>query len=253
MKSGKPWSYDELIIAMNLYCKLPFGKLHSRNPIIIEVAEKLGRTSSSLAMKLVNLASLDPAQKARGIKGLKGASKADQAIWDEFRKNWEDMGVQSEEKFQALFDNQISEQIQIQKIEITEKEAKVKARRGQEFFRNTVLSSYNHRCCITGNSIPELLIASHILPWRDFPQDRLNPENGLCLANTHDQAFDRGLITFNENYELVLSKYLESFLPEPTLNFNFVIYSGKQINLPDKFLPNPNFLAYHRENIFLGR
>ena len=70
MAKGRPWSRDELVVAMNLYCKLPFGQLHERNPVIIKLAEQIGRTSGSVAMKLCNFASLDPVQQARGIKGL---------------------------------------------------------------------------------------------------------------------------------------------------------------------------------------
>ena len=258
MASKRLWSHDELIIAMNLYCKLPFGQFHRRNPIIIEIAQKLGRTPSSLAMKLCNLASIDPVQNARGITGLKGASKADKEIWDEFTNNWEELGIKSEERFQKLFDDSInSEKIQTEKPKTrnkpnveTEAEATVKVRRGQDFFRETIMAAYGRRCCITGNPVPELLIASHILSWSKYPDHRLNPHNGLCLARTHDVAFDRGLITLDENYRLVISTYLENFLPEETLDINFFAYRGKQINLPDKFLPNPDFLGHHREEIF---
>ena len=62
------WTREHLLIALNLYCKLPFGKLHKGNPIIVETALKMGRTPSSLAIKLCNLAHLDPVQRARGIK-----------------------------------------------------------------------------------------------------------------------------------------------------------------------------------------
>ena len=54
------WTREHFLIALNLYCKLPFGKLHNGNPIIMEVAEKMGRTPNSLAMKLCNFAALDP-------------------------------------------------------------------------------------------------------------------------------------------------------------------------------------------------
>ncbi|MFN2475341.1 MAG: hypothetical protein ABR526_03250 [Chthoniobacterales bacterium] len=84
---GRMWSRDELVVAMNLYCKLPFGQLHERNPVIIQLASKLHRTSGSVAMKLCNFASLDPVQQARGIKGLSGTSAGDRAIWDEFNRD----------------------------------------------------------------------------------------------------------------------------------------------------------------------
>ncbi len=269
MKFGKPWSRDELIIAMNLYCKLPFGQLHSKTPIIIKVAQRLGRTPSSLAMKLVNFASLDPVQQARGIQGLRGASKADRAIWEEFFKNLEELGVESEERFQELLENAIPEEYQLprqgkskkliaiktprsQPNRSTEVEVTVKARVGQKFFRQTILSAYGFRCCITGNPIPELLVASHILPWSEYPEHRLNPHNGLCLARTQDAAFDGGLITFDENYRLVISPYLEYFLPDETLERNFVAYRGQPMRLPEKFYPNSDFLRSHREGIFIS-
>lgn len=259
--SRKLWKRNELLIAMNLYCQLPFGQFHKGNSTIIKVAEKLGRTPSSLAMKLCNLAAMDPVHKQRGIKGLKGYSRQDQEIWNEFNNNWEIMIIESEEEMQKLFpkedqdNDQLSQEIKEQSSEQiiinTEKESIVKVRKRQSFFRNTVLVSYNNRCCITSNPIPELLIASHILPWSKYPEHRLNPRNGLCLARTHDVAFDRGLISFDEDYRLILSSYLEKFLPDKTLEVNFVIYKNKQINLPDKFQPNPDFLLFHRENIFL--
>lgn len=258
MSQGKRWLRDELIIAMNLYCKLPFCKLHRNNKLIIDVANKLGRTPSSLAMKLVNLASLDPTLQLRNIKGLKGSSKADKEIFMEFQNNWEILINESEEKLEKLLNNQqeiepiINEDNEIGASLITEIKTVTTVRRGQTFFRKTILASYNYRCCITGNPIPELLIASHILPWHKYPKNRLNPQNGLCLAKTQDAAFDKGLISFDDNYCLLLSKYILSFLPEQTLENNFVIYAGKQINLPEKFIPKLEFIRYHRENIFLG-
>jgi putative restriction endonuclease len=269
MNIRKPWTRDELIIAMNLYCKLPFGQLDHRTPIIIEIAEKLGRTPSSLAMKLSNLASLDPVQQARGIRGLSGASKADRKTWEEFTENWEQLGTESEERFQELVGIELSDSDELpfkgktknsksnlenhpssQITEATEIQGITKIRIGQNFFRKMILSSYGSRCCITGNPIPELLIASHIIPWRERTEHRLNPQNGLCLARTHDVAFDQGLITFDENYNLVLSRYLQEYLPEETLERNFVFYAGKQLRLPEKFQPDPNFLRFHREEIF---
>ncbi|HEY9818947.1 MAG TPA: HNH endonuclease [Candidatus Obscuribacterales bacterium] len=271
MNRRKPWTRDELIIAMNLYWKLPFGQFNHKTPIIIEVAEKLGRTASSLAMKLSNFASLDPVQQARGIQGLSGVSKADRIIWEEFAENWEQLGTESEARFQELVGFEVSafNQVLISKkskppklssikdhpgraTEATEAEATTKIRLGQNFFRQVVLSSYDNRCCITGNPIPELLIASHIIPWREQSEHRLNPHNGLCLARTHDAAFDRGLITFDENNRLVLSHYLQEFLPEETLERNFVAYAGSQLRLPEKFYPEPDFLRFHREQVFLG-
>lgn len=98
MPRGRPWAREELIIVFNLYCSMPFGQMHSRNHVIIEMAQVLGRTASSVAMKLVNFASFDPAHQARGVSGLKGASHADRAIWDEFHADWERLAFESEQR-----------------------------------------------------------------------------------------------------------------------------------------------------------
>ena len=81
MAEPRRWTREELLVVLNLYGKLRFGQFHSRQPVIIEVAEKMQRTPGSLAMKLSNLASLDSKLQARGIAGLKGASNLDKAVW----------------------------------------------------------------------------------------------------------------------------------------------------------------------------
>lgn len=260
-----PWTREHFLIALNLYCKLPFGKLHKGNPLIKEVAEKMGRTVSSLSMKLCNFASLDPVLTARGIKGLKGATKQDRAMWTEFRGNVGTLAPESEELLHDLFTTDEAKEVDfLQRDHVrlepsvrtiptgsTEKLSTVKLRRGQQFFRQSVLNAYGVRCCITGISVPRLLIASHIRPWSDFHADRLNPANGLCLSNLHDAAFDSGLITLDSDSRLVLSKRLKKHLPSPALEQNFVAYEGKRIRKPEQLSePLPEFLDYHRENIF---
>ena len=81
MTEPRRWTREELLVVLNLYEKLRFGQFHSRQPVVVEVAEKMRRTPGSLAMKLSNLASLDPKLQARGIAGLKGASNLDKAVW----------------------------------------------------------------------------------------------------------------------------------------------------------------------------
>jgi putative restriction endonuclease len=113
------------------------------------------------------------------------------------------------------------------------------------------LRAYGIRCCISGINVPRLLVASHIKPWGDFPKDRLNPRNGLCLSNLHDAAFDNGLITLDEKLSVVLSNRLKSFFPQITLEQNFAPFENKIIHLPEKLAePDPEFLRYHREKIF---
>jgi len=254
------WTREHFLIALNLYCKLPFGKLHRGNPIIIETAKKMGRTPNSLAMKLCNFASLDPVQLARGVKGLPGATKQDRAMWEEFQSNLSALAPESEQMLHDLFTHDESKEIDLLSRETvrivaptgaTEVEATVKTRRGQQFFRQTVLNAYDVRCCISGINVPRLLVASHIKPWGKSPKDRLNPKNGLCLSSLHDAAFDSGLITLDEKLQVVLSKRLKRFFPQPALEQNFTPFEGKSICLPQKLAePDPDFLSYHRTTIF---
>ena len=109
MKKGqKLWTRDELILAINLYCKLPFGKLHSNNPEVINLAKLIGRTPGSVAYKLVNFASLDPSLRERGIKGAYNVSNLDKKIWVEFYNNWNVLPYESE-KLLAKFEQKTVE------------------------------------------------------------------------------------------------------------------------------------------------
>ena len=132
----------------------------------------------------------------------------------------------------------------------TEAAVTVIVRTMQSFFRKAVLAAYNSRCCITGNPVDELLVASHILPWSEFPQHRLNPQNGLCLAAHFDRAFDRRLITFDAEMRLVLSPALKRYLPNPAIESEFLRREGQRLTPPDRFSPDAGFLAHHRDRMF---
>jgi putative restriction endonuclease len=254
------WTREHTLIALNLYCKLPFGQFHHANPIIVEIAAKMGRNANSLSMKLCNFASLDPVQRARGIKGLEGASKQDREMWKKFREYPAVLGPESEQLLHDLFTYDETKELDflardkvrlIAPVGSTETQATVKVRRGQQFFRQAVLNAYDIRCCISGINVPRLLVASHIKPWGKFPTERLNPRNGLCLSTLHDAAFDAGLITLDQGLNVVLSKRLRKCFPQPALEQNFVTYEGKPIRLPDKLAePDSEFLRYHREVLF---
>jgi putative restriction endonuclease len=264
MASGRRWTRDELLVVLNLYHKLTFGQLHARNPVIIELAEKLGRGANSVAMKLVNLASLDPVLKLRGKTGLPGASSLDRTVWEEFHQNPEDGAAASENCLRGLFnvpDNSELEVLPKEGIRVrrqaptgpTEITVNTKLRRGQEYFRGVVLNNFGGRCGITQLGVRELLIASHILPWSSYPVERLNVRNGICLSRLHDAAFDRGLITFDENLRLVLSPRLKSELPHRSVSEAFAAYEGESLHLPDDSVsPDPAFLAEHRKTLFIS-
>jgi putative restriction endonuclease len=256
----RQWTRDELLIAMNLYGRLEFGQFHERNDEIVRVASKLGRTPGSVAMKLSNLASFDPALAARGIAGLKGASRLDREVWDAFHRNWENLSLESEARFDALVgESATSAELNKPADSIewsgrggaTEAERTRKERIGQQIFRRMVLVSYSNRCCITGTPIHALLSASHIVPWAEDEKERMNPRNGLCLAKTQDAAFDRHLITLDEHLRVVISKSIRDHFGNESVRQNFAPHEGRQIEKPHRFLPDERFLETHRQR-FVG-
>ncbi len=262
MAAGKRWSRDELLVALNLYHKLTFGQLHARHPAIVALAEKLGRGSNSVAMKLCNFASLDPALKLRDIKGLEGASALDREVWTEFHANLNEAVPVSEEALRKLFGADETNELEVLPREgvrvrkrlpagPTETSATAKQRRGQEYFREAVLNNFGGRCGVTALAVRDLLVASHILPWGTHPAERLNVRNGLCLSRLHDAAFDRGLISFDESLRLLLSPRLKAELSQRAVAENFGAYSGAPLHLPDDAAwPELAFLETHRTRIF---
>ncbi len=253
------WQRNELLLVLNLYCRLPFGRYHNRNAEIIQLAELIGRTPNAVAMKLTNFASFDPYHQSRGVSGLQNTSQADREIWDEFNKNWGELAAESELAYLKLAgqDNLNIPNVEEQDDMIvfsgtTETERQVKVRLGQRFFRKVILANYQNKCCVCGIPVPKLLIASHIVPWHKDKNLRVNPHNGLCLCTLHDKAFDAGFFTLGENFEIVIGEALLAYLPNPAVQNGFNIFLGQKIELPDKFLPAQEFLEVHRKNYYLG-
>ncbi|MEO3877553.1 HNH endonuclease [Rheinheimera fenheensis] len=243
------WTRQQSLVAFSLYCRLPFGRFHSKNPEIIQYANLIGRTPSALAMKLSNLASLDPAIISTGRSGLTGASAADKALWQEMQQDWAAFAIAMAQAEKELgLEQSIAQSNTVEKS--TSKLAEVTVRIGQQFFRSAVLSAYNQRCCISGLANPKLLVASHIVPWSQDEVNRLNPHNGLALSALHDKAFDLGLITVDDDYRVVVSSKAsdatDAFFMSAIGSFH-----GKRIALPEKFYPAAQFLAFHREHIFV--
>jgi len=248
------WTREELILSFNLYLKLPFGKLHSGTPQIIHLASLLGRTTGSVAMRLNNFASVDPYHQNRGIKGLDGGKKQVQPIWDEFIEHKEDLIFESEQilaiREQKPLEVKFPELHELENLTGDTKIREVKTRVNQNVFRQMVLANYQNRCAVTGINLPELLVASHILPWSSHEKERLNPENGICLSPLYDKAFDKGLIGFNERFEMQISSRLEEKRREPFYSQWFEPWKGKSLVGPQKYLPRKEFLEWHGEEVF---
>ena len=251
------WTREELILALNLYLKLPFGKLHHGTLEIIHLAQIIDRTPNSIAMRLSNFASVDPFHQGRGIKGLTGGIKQVEPIWNEFINNKEDLLFESE-KILADLEKQSIEYKFAEILSGTEnmkgetKVREVKTRVNQNVFRQIVLANYNRKCAITGIDLPDLLVASHIIPWSQNEDERLNPENGICLSALYDRAYDKGLIGISEKYQILISSELKSKEIKEYYPSTFGNLSHLSLNLPHKYLPRKEFLQFHLDTIFKG-
>ncbi len=252
------WNEDEIIIALALYYQIPFGKIHKANPLIIKVAEKLHRSPSALGMKMGNLARFDPTLRNRNIYGLSNGGKLDREVWNKY---WNAYDVLAD-RYNEFMDGELGLKLYethgetVIVHEAGTRNQLVQVRVGQNYFRNAVLSAYEGHCCITGISILEFLIASHIKPWKvsDDKREKANPRNGLCLNALHDKAFDLGFITVDKNTsKIVVSEAIKKFekLDETTKNW-IVNYEGKEINMPHRSSPERLFLEYHNDVVFRG-
>ena len=209
----KNWSREETIIAFNLYCKIAFKDSSKTHPLVVKYAELLGRSPSALNMKIGNIGRLDPDLKSQGIKGLVHGAKLEEEIWQEFCDNPDRLAFESERLIAQLSQKSIEESLNIGIDNLPqglEREAVVKQRVSQSFFRSAVMSSYNHRCCISGITLPSLLEACHIVAWSDDKLNRTNPKNGLCMNSFFHKAYDKHLLGISPDMKIVISEKLRT-------------------------------------------
>jgi hypothetical protein len=64
------WTREQSILALYLYCQIPFGHIHSTNKQITKTAELIGRSPDALTLKMCNFAHFDPELQSRGVSGL---------------------------------------------------------------------------------------------------------------------------------------------------------------------------------------
>jgi putative restriction endonuclease len=251
--SSARWEIWELKVALNLYCKLPFGQYHSNNPEVIRIAGILKRTPSAVAIKLSNFARLDPTHRNCGVRGLSHGSQKDKTIWEQFQNNAEDFVFESEQILKELQAPNLLDKVLNELPSAEGKEQMVLARQrvNQQFFRMMILAGYRYRCSVCLLPEVRLLVASHIVPWAKNVKARMDPRNGIALCSLHDKALDSGLITIGDNYTLMLSPILEKHAKESAIECGFLAYKNTRIHLPDRFLPLLDYLKFHRDHIFL--
>lgn len=250
------WTRDEMILVLNLYLKIPFGKMHKGNADVIKIARLIGRTPDAVALRLGNFASFDPQLKRRGISGLSHGGKKCEEYWNEFIHDREKLLYESELILAQYEDTSIEKKFDNELRDIPEnligesRIRQVKTRVNQNVFRQIVLSNYDYQCALTGIDIPELLIASHIIPWSENKNERLNPENGICLSSLYDRAFDQGLISFDKSAKVIFSTRLLRNVGKDYYDKFFLPIYGKTLVDAKKYAVNPLFLEWHRDCIF---
>ena len=257
MASGARWTREELMLALHLYWRLPFGQQSQTNHEIIHLAGILGRTPSSIAMKLNNLTSLDPDEQARGVKGLAGASARDREVWD-WSVAHKDAAVAEmealwQEKVEGLAPPSSKVDAPVTDTPLAafggaamSVSALTQARRGQEFFRRTVLANFQQTCALTGLANPTLLRASHIVSWAESAEHRVNPSNGLALNALHDAAFDKHLLTFDEDLRLIVGKRLRDSVGKSAFMTQFLAYEGQPLRATYRVPVDGGLMAAHR-------
>lgn len=255
-QKGDRWSRKEMIVVLNLYFKIPFMKFRTSTPAIQNLAAIMGRTASSVTLRLTNFASCDPNLQSQGIKGMNAHVKQCQPYWDEFATNREKLIFESERILAEYQETSIEEKFKKQLSEIPmglkgeTRKAEVMTRVNQNFFRQMVLANYGGKCALTGIDLSELLVASHIIPWAANKEERLNPANGICLSALYDKAFDCGLISFLDNGQVIFSDRLVKNMRKDYYTNYFLIIKDNKLASPQKYRLNPIFLEWHRDVIF---
>jgi putative restriction endonuclease len=248
----RDWTRPELLQVLEFYFRTPFGRLHRTNLEIVELAKRIGRTPSAVALKAVNFASCDEQLKARGIRGMSNSSIADRVLFAAFLANPEshlaELAALTNITAADFKDLEISDDFP------TGKDVKVTAtsRRGHSFFRRSVYANFDGSCAMTGLRVPTLLTASHIVPWNTDAKLRCDPRNGLLLSALHDRAFDRGLITVSSELRIQISGALTKFIKDEFCASSLLALHESPLKLPKhpKFLPSQDALEYHRTVIF---
>lgn len=248
MTKSNNWTREEILVALNVYCKIPFKTSRATNPIVMEYAQILGRSSAALNLKIGNIGSFDDNLKKQGITGLSHGSKLDEKVWNEFIDNPDKIIFESEQIIARLKNQSIEQVAAIDLNSLpqgTDVFSVVKTRINQTFFRKAVLTSYNNQCCVSGVSNPELLEACHITPWNEDVKNRTNPKNGLCMNVFFHKAFDKYLFTVTPDYNIEISDKILDNVKSDSFRQYLLRINGKSIILPHKFLPDVELLEKH--------
>lgn len=243
--SQRPWTEDEFILALELYFRIPFGSIGKTNPDIIKLANFIGRTPSSVGMRLSNYAHLDPNLEA---KGLNGGGKNCAVYWDKYSGDLGALKRAAAQSKLAIISQSESDNPLLHRI----KEADRLVDDMYDFkFQDIVLANYGSRCVISGMAIPSLVMGCHIIPTSVNDEENLTPSNGICLTLLHAKAFVEGFISFDGDYRLHISPELKQYQFENGYSANFKRYENRQLNLSGVVAkPAPEYLDWHYQTVY---
>lgn len=254
----RPWSTDEITLALALYLKTPHSKISSSNPDFEVLANLLGRTTGAVSLKLANLVACDPEAAQNGHKGFSHGSKLDKEVWqtyigedrtislDALIQKCQEISEQKTWNVKSLiFGESITEgsSSSLESIDgTTDIQTLVKLRRGQNFFRQMVLCRFQNRCVITGINLPPLLEAAHIIPWSENPSLRLVPQNGLALSSTMHKAYDKNFLGIDGDGRIHISDLFLQKANNTRFEEILIRLNGKKIILPPDVKLNSDYL-----------
>lgn len=251
------WTEEQITVVLYEYCRRPFGQFSGTKPFVIELGHLLRRSPGAIVRKVGNLAHFDPQMMARGVGGLNHTSKLDKEIWNRYFGHWNQLAYDAE-LIIAKFKEKNLEESLVESLNInlanlpkgTERRQEVKQRINQDFFRRTVLSSYNYKCCITGINNPVLIQASHIVSWSEDEENRTNPQNGLCLNTLMHKAYDENLIGISPDYEVFVSERFfcerQKDVDQRTVDY-IRGFNHQKLTFPRRFYPDRDMLSMHFE------
>ena len=249
------WTEEQITVVLYEYCRNPFGQFSATKPFVIHLGGLLGRSPAAIVRKVGNLASFDPQMKARGVGGLGHTGKLDEVVWNKYSSHWDQLAYDAEiliAKFkEKSFEDSVKESIEINLSSLPkgeERRQEVVRRIHQDFFRRTVLSSYNSRCCITGLNNKVLLEASHIVGWSKDEANRTNPQNGLCMNVLFHKAYDENLLGISPDYEVFISEeFFGTKLKDVDSSTKKYLrgYNKRKLIMPKRFIPDRDLLAIH--------
>lgn len=238
------WSREDIVVAYALYCVTPFNKMNPSNKVIQQASEIISHSTSSLVMRMLNFKHLDP----RSPAGLGHIAKADKLIYAEFQHDWGALSLEAE----ALTGLDLFDASPLQGAKpLSSLNNRNQVSRERHFFKRAVLSTYDNRCFISGCALPQMLIASHIKPYSECrsAEDRVSPDNGICLNTFYDKAFDSGLITITSAMKLYVSPIVKDS-PCDAFTGRWLVSLDGMVLPPPRFPPRGAFLEYHNDVIF---